>query len=195
VQKKMISRRDVISRSAKATGALLGAPYLGMFANTASGSTLVNDIHSQLNPTPVNRVVKVQSAEQLAGILLSASQQGRALSLAGKRHAMGGQQFGSDTDLIDMTSFNKINSLDKHSGIIEVESGAIWPSIIDYCWNEQRDDPSHRAATREDRLGRLAFRESETMRLWVLLLGLFLFSGGACRSRPRRQAAAACDRL
>jgi FAD/FMN-containing dehydrogenase len=55
--------------------------------------------------------------------LLSASQQGRALSLAGKRHAMGGQQFGSDTDLIDMTSFNKINSLDKHSGIIEVEAG------------------------------------------------------------------------
>jgi hypothetical protein len=49
--------------------------------------------------------------------------------------------------------------------------------------------------TREDRLGRLAFRESETMRLWVLLRGLFLFSGGACRSRPRRQAAAACDRL
>jgi hypothetical protein len=49
--------------------------------------------------------------------------------------------------------------------------------------------------TREDRLGRLGFRESETMRLWVLLLGLFLFSGGACRSRPRRQAAAACDRL
>ncbi len=54
---------------------------------------------------------------------------------------MGGQQFGTDTDLIDMTSFNKIISLDKHSGIIEVESGTIWPSIIDYCWKEQKDDP------------------------------------------------------
>ena len=64
------------------------------------------------------------------------------MSLAGKRHAMAGQQFGTDTDLIDVTSFNKIISLDKHSGIIEVESGAIWPSIIDYCWNKQKDDPS-----------------------------------------------------
>ena len=78
---------------------------------------------------------------QLADILRSASQQGRTLSLAGKRHAMGGQHFCTDTDLIDVTSFNKIISLDKHSGIIEVESGTIWPSIIDYCWNEQKDDP------------------------------------------------------
>ena len=54
---------------------------------------------------------------------------------------MGGQQFGTDTDLIDVTSFNKIISLNKHNGIIEVESGTIWPSIIDYCWNEQKDDP------------------------------------------------------
>jgi FAD/FMN-containing dehydrogenase len=138
VKNNKISRRDVISRSATAAGAYLGAP---LFANTASGSTLVNDIHSQLNPTPVNRILKPQSAEQLADILLSASQQGRIVSLAGKRHAMAGQQFGTDTDLIDVTSFNKIISLDKHSGIIEVESGAIWPSIIDYCWNEQKDDP------------------------------------------------------
>jgi FAD/FMN-containing dehydrogenase len=87
-----------------------------------------------------NRVFKPQSAEQLADILLSASQQGRTLSLAGKRHAMGGQQFGTDTDLIDVTSFNKIISMDKHGGIIEVESGIIWPSIINYCWNEQKDD-------------------------------------------------------
>ena len=141
MKKKMISRRDVISRSATAAGAFLAAPYLGAFANTASASTLVNDVHSQLNPTPVNRVLRPQSAEQLADILRSASQQGRTLSLAGKRHAMGGQQFGTDTDLIDVTSFNKIISLAKHSGIIEVESGTIWPSIIDYCWNEQKDDP------------------------------------------------------
>ena len=51
---------------------------------------------------------------------------------------MGGQQFGTDTDLIDV---NSSISLAKHSGIIEVESGTIWPSIIDYCWNEQTDDP------------------------------------------------------
>jgi FAD/FMN-containing dehydrogenase len=138
------TRRDAIGCTARVTGAFLALPYLstrGSIANAATSSTLVNDIHSQLNPTRVNEVLKPQSAEQLAHIVASASQQGRTLSLAGTRHAMGGQQFGTDTDLIDMTSFNKIISLDKHSGIIEVESGTIWPSIIDYCWNEQKDDP------------------------------------------------------
>ena len=43
MKKKMISRRDVISRSAAVAGAFVGAPYLGAFANTASASTLVND--------------------------------------------------------------------------------------------------------------------------------------------------------
>src|SRR5262245_35230384 len=105
-----ITRRDVIGCTAKVTGAFLALPYLstrGSIAN-ASTSTLVNDIHSQLNPTRVNEVLKPQSAEQLAHLVVSASQQGRTLSVAGTRHAMGGQQFGTDTDLIDMTSFNKI---------------------------------------------------------------------------------------
>ena len=54
MKNNMISRRDVISGSATAAVAYLGAP---LFANTASGSTLVNDMHSQLNPTPVNRIL------------------------------------------------------------------------------------------------------------------------------------------
>jgi hypothetical protein len=55
VKNKMISRRDIISRSATMAGAFLAGPYLRAFANTASASTLANDVHSQLNPTPVNR--------------------------------------------------------------------------------------------------------------------------------------------
>jgi FAD/FMN-containing dehydrogenase len=141
--KPNITRRAVIGCTAKVAGAFLALPYLSAPNSSAdtANDLLVNDIHSQLNPTRVNKVLKPQSAEQLAHFVLSASQQGRTLSLAGKRHAMGGQQFGTDTDLIDLTSCNKIIALDKHSGIIEVESGIIWPSIIDYCWTEQRDDP------------------------------------------------------
>jgi hypothetical protein len=141
--KPNVTRRAVIGCTAKVTGAFLALPYLSTPNSSANAADdlLVNDIHSQLNPTRVNKVLKPQSTEQLAHIVLSASQQGRTLSLAGKRHAMGGQQFGTETDLIDMTSCNKIISLDKHSGIIEVESGTTWPSIIDYCWNEQRNDP------------------------------------------------------
>ncbi len=138
-----IIRRDFLEFTAKAAGTFLAWPYLPVcesIAGEATAYTLVNDIHSQLNPTRVNRILKPESVEQLAGILAQASAQVRTLCLAGKRHAMGGQQFGTDTDLIDMTSLDKIVSLDRNNGTIEVESGAIWPSIIDYCWKEQKDD-------------------------------------------------------
>ena len=139
----IITRRDFIGYTAKATGAFLALPYLsacGSLTDVTTGSTLVNDMHSQLNSTRVNMILKPTSTEELARIVAQASAQGRTLSLAGKRHAMGGQQFGTDTDLIDMTSLNKIISLDKHNGILEVESGVTWPPIIDYCWNEQKND-------------------------------------------------------
>ena len=138
-----VTRRAILGGTAKAAAAFGALPYLSMRSSSAraAGSTLVNDIHSQLNPTRVNEILNPRSAEQLAHIVASASQQARKLSVAGKRHAMGGQQFGTDTDLVDMTSLNRIISLDKHSGIIEVESGTTWPSIIDYCWNEQKNDP------------------------------------------------------
>lgn len=135
-----VTRRDVIGHTAKAAGILLTWPMSGPFVCAAAASMTVNDIHSQLNPTHVNRVLKPQSAGQLCRIVASASRHGRKLSLAGKRHAMGGQQFGTNTDLIDMTSLNKIISMDKQNGIIEVESGTMWPSIIDFCWNEQRGE-------------------------------------------------------
>ena len=138
-----VTRRAILGGTAKAAAAFGALPYLSMRSSSAraAGSTLVNDIHSQLNPTRVNEILNPRSAEQLAHIVASASQQGRKLSVAGKRHAMGGQQFGTDTDLVDMTSLNRIISLDRHRGIIEVESGTTWPSIIDYCWNEQKNDP------------------------------------------------------
>ncbi len=138
-----VTRRAILGGTAKAAAALTALPYLSTLGSPAraTSSILVNDIHSHLNPTRVNEVITPQSAEQLAHIVASALQQGRKLSVAGKRHAMGGQQFGTDTDLVDMTSLNKIISLDRHRGIIEVDSGTTWPSIIDYCWNEQKNDP------------------------------------------------------
>jgi FAD/FMN-containing dehydrogenase len=54
---------------------------------------------------------------------------------------MGGQQFGTDTDLIDTTSLDRIISFDKKQGILEVEGGVVWPSIVQYCWDEQKNDP------------------------------------------------------
>ncbi|HSF58220.1 MAG TPA: hypothetical protein VLD83_09125, partial [Candidatus Binatia bacterium] len=51
---------------------------------------LVNDIHSQLNPTRVQRVVRPQSVEEVAAMIQAAREEGRAVSIAGGMHAMGG---------------------------------------------------------------------------------------------------------
>lgn len=44
---------------------------------------------------------------------------------------MGGQQFGSDTQLIDMRKLNRVLRLDRKTGILEVEGGIEWPELID----------------------------------------------------------------
>src|ERR1700745_2804041 len=81
-----ITRRNVIGYTTKGAGALLALPYLSLSARdscagAADDLTLVNDIHAQLNPPRVSEILKPQSAEQLAHVVASASQQGRKLSL------------------------------------------------------------------------------------------------------------------
>jgi FAD/FMN-containing dehydrogenase len=53
------------------------------------------------------------------------------LTLAGGRHAMGGQQFGTDTVLVDIRELNRVLRLDRRRGILEVEAGIEWPELID----------------------------------------------------------------
>ena len=74
--------------------------------------TIVNDIHSQLNPTQVRRVVRPTSVEDVRAAILDARTEGCAVSVAGGRHAMGGQQFGADTVLLDMRGLNRVLDLD-----------------------------------------------------------------------------------
>ena len=73
---------------------------------------LVNDLHSQLNPTTVDRVVSVDSLESIQAALAAAKSEGKSLSIAGGRHAMGGQQFGSDTVLLDTVPMNRVLAFD-----------------------------------------------------------------------------------
>ena len=115
----MISRREFV------TGSLAVA-----LASRASGKPvreseplLVNDIHSQLNSTRVLEVVQPRSIEDVQNIVRSAKKNRRPISVAGGRHAMGGQQFGTDTILIDIRKLNKPLDLDRERGILTVESG------------------------------------------------------------------------
>jgi FAD/FMN-containing dehydrogenase len=97
-----------------------------------SGPTEVNDIHSGLNATRVSRVEVVTSTDQLANVLVRARQSGKSVSIAGGRHAMGGQQFGTDTVLVDTVKMDRVLSFDAGKGLVEVEAGIEWPALIDY---------------------------------------------------------------
>ena len=82
---------------------------------------MVNDVQSKLNATRVARVVKPDSLDALQAALTAAKRENRPVSIAGGRHAMGGQQFGTDTVLLDVRDLNRVLNFDKAKGEVEVE--------------------------------------------------------------------------
>lgn len=99
---------------------------------------VVNDIHSGLNPTRVGAIVSPGSTRALSETVRSAGQRNEAISIAGGRHAMGAQQFGTGTTLIDMRAMNQIIHFDRERGLIEVEAGTEWPELIGYLGRSQQ---------------------------------------------------------
>ena len=102
-----------------------------------TSEAIVNDIHSQLNATRVNRIIKPVTLNDLRATILTAKSEAKSVSIAGGRHAMGGQQFGTGTILLDMTGMNRVLGLDSERGILEVEAGIEWPALLDYLIKEQ----------------------------------------------------------
>jgi FAD/FMN-containing dehydrogenase len=96
----------------------------------AAASVSVNDIHSQLNATEVDRIVLVDSESSLQAVIATARAENKPVCIAGGRHAMGGQQFAGNAVLIDTRPMRKILSLDAERGIVEVEAGIQWPDLI-----------------------------------------------------------------
>jgi FAD/FMN-containing dehydrogenase len=92
---------------------------------------LVNDIHSALNETRVRRIVSVDSTDAVVRAVREARREGVAVSVAGGRHAMGAQQFGTDTLLLDARPLSRILSFDPETGWAEAEAGILWPALID----------------------------------------------------------------
>ena len=97
----------------------------------------VNDVHSRMNSTRVHRIVQPESVEAVRTAILDAQREGRAVSVAGGRHAMGGQQFGEGTVLVDTRALNRVVKLDDQAGEIEVEAGIQWPALIDFLVTAQ----------------------------------------------------------
>ncbi len=92
---------------------------------------LVNDVHSRLNETAVDEIVPVGLLEEIGVALGHARRAGKPVSIAGGRHAMGGQQFCSGGVLLDTGPLSRVLSLDEARGLVEVEAGIQWPELID----------------------------------------------------------------
>ena len=96
-------------------------------------SLLVNDIHSQLNATSVARLIEPSGLDALVGTVRDARAAGAQLSLCGGRHAMGGQQFGTDAWLLELRRHSAIHSFDEERGLIVADAGIQWPELIAGC--------------------------------------------------------------
>jgi FAD/FMN-containing dehydrogenase len=136
-----ITRRDFIKVSAAAAAIPVAAcvprPFPVRSPNASAipdrdDGAVVNDVHSQLNATRVDAVIKPQTVADVRAAVSRARSEGRSVSIAGGRHAMGGQQFGEANVLLDMRDLNRVLAFDSDRGVIEVEGGIQWPQIIEY---------------------------------------------------------------
>ena len=90
----------------------------------------LNDIHSQLNETTMERVVAPRTVGEIQQAIAAAREEGDSISIAGGRHAMGGQQFLDGGVLLDAGGLNRILELDGERGLVRVEAGILWDDLI-----------------------------------------------------------------
>jgi len=136
----MLSRREFLNLAATGAAAVvLPGCKPGHLATPDAGDVAVNDVHSHLNPTLVRSIARPESIEGVQAVVRAARSDGRAVSIAGGRHAMGGQQFGTGTTLLDMNGLARVLEFDRVKGEIEVEAGMQWPELYKYLVDNQRD--------------------------------------------------------
>ena len=97
---------------------------------TQTSAVTLNDIHSQLNATRVARVEAPESLEGLQKAVTSVAEAGGSLSIMGGRHSMGGQQFLSGGVALDTAGLDRVVSLDTDAGLVCVEAGVLWDSLV-----------------------------------------------------------------
>ncbi len=147
----MITRREFLQWTATVGGAGVVVPGCHAIPDPsiapvtpsgdgASSGELVNDIHSQLNATRVRVIHRPESLDALRSTIRTAGYHGRAVSIAGGRHAMGGQQFAEGADLVDMNGMTRVLEFDRQKGEIEVEAGIQWPELYEYLQRSQAAD-------------------------------------------------------
>ncbi|HKT33869.1 MAG TPA: FAD-binding oxidoreductase [Nitrospira sp.] len=129
----MIDRRTFLKIAGLSALMPLGCARLSV----PSRGRILNDVHSGLNRVGVQEVIAVQSLQDIQRAVERAESTRTPISVAGGRHAMGGQQFGSDTLHLDTRAFSRLLNFDSATGLIEVEAGMQWPKLIQTCLSVQ----------------------------------------------------------
>ena len=122
----------------KSAGLVALWPWACSQVKPPTEGVLVNDIHSKLNPTTVSRVVEADRVEVVQTTLADARHTGQSISISAGRHAMGAQQFGTDTVLLDTRKLKRVLNFDPERGQVTVEAGIAWPDLINYLVATQR---------------------------------------------------------
>ena len=104
---------------------------VGMAPVAPAPGLWVDDAHARLNRTRVARIIRPKLISSLQAILRQARGSGEAMCIAGCRHALGGQQFGTGMTLIDTIALDRVLWFDSAAGLIEVEAGIQWPALME----------------------------------------------------------------
>jgi len=138
IDERTLTRREVLARTAAgATAALLPGALGGCAPRVDADPVWVNDVHSRLNETLVAKIERPTSADALSVVIRAAREAHLPVSIAGGRHAMGGQQFGRATLLLDTTGLADVVEFDAEGGEVEVGAGIQWPDLVDWLVREQ----------------------------------------------------------
>jgi len=100
-------------------------------------------VHGQLSSARVFSINRVESLEDVAKAFASAKTEEKNVCIAGGRHSMGGQPFADQGVLIDTRKLSRVLAFDTEKGLIEVESGMMWPQLLDHLDTVQRGLPQH----------------------------------------------------
>lgn len=102
---------------------------LASYIGPAHAQLAWNDV-SRLNPEAVSKVVKIHSSE---GVIATLKQlpKGAKVTVSGTRHSQGGHIVYPNGIVLDMTSFNKVLSIDPKQKLVTVQSGATWAAVQD----------------------------------------------------------------
>lgn len=103
---------------------------------------LVNDVHTGLNPTWVASISRPTSLAEVQSLVKDCVKHSRAISVSGSRHAGGGQQFATDSVLLDMRAMNRVIDLDPKTGLLHVEAGVEWPELVQGYLSLQKENAS-----------------------------------------------------